>query len=169
MWSARQRCRCHRASRCHGPRASRAAGGHSFPSWTWTRWETASPDQRRRRPTRHLQGGRPGLRLQHLPGRAHPALRGARAAPQGAGLSRGRVAVPGRRGPARRPPQAARHRAPHREETRTVILEWEGGKLGVVVDAVTEVLQVAATEVTAPPNIVKGLAAEYITGIVVKD
>ncbi|PYO68983.1 MAG: chemotaxis protein CheW [Gemmatimonadetes bacterium] len=59
--------------------------------------------------------------------------------------------------------------APHREETRTVILEWEGGKLGVVVDAVTEVLQVAATEVTAPPNIVKGLAAEYITGIVVKD
>jgi len=59
--------------------------------------------------------------------------------------------------------------APHREETRTVILEWEGGKLGVVVDAVTEVLQVTATEVTAPPNIVKGLAAEYITGIVVKD
>src|SRR5881396_2461705 len=41
--------------------------------------------------------------------------------------------------------------------------------LEVVVDAVTEVLQVAATEVTAPPNIVKGLAAEYITGIVVKD
>src|SRR5437588_350021 len=39
----------------------------------------------------------------------------------------------------------------------------------LVVDAVTEVLQVAASEVTAPPNIVKGLAAEYITGIVVKD
>src|SRR5256885_9747038 len=32
--------------------------------------------------------------------------------------------------------------APHREETRSVILEWEGGKLGVVVDAVTEVRQV---------------------------
>src|SRR5437764_960912 len=94
------------------PWAAGAAGGHSFPSWTWTRWETASHDQRRRRPTRHLQGGRPGLRLQHLPGRAHPALRGARAAPQGAGLSRGRVAVPGRRGPARRPPQAARHSGP---------------------------------------------------------
>ena len=59
--------------------------------------------------------------------------------------------------------------APHREETRTVIQEWEGAKLGVVVDAVTEVLQVAASEVTAPPNIVKGLAAEYIAGIVVKD
>ncbi len=59
--------------------------------------------------------------------------------------------------------------APLREETRTVILEWDGGKIGVVVDAVTEVLQVTATEVTPPPNIVKGLAAEYITGLVVKD
>lgn len=59
--------------------------------------------------------------------------------------------------------------APLREDTRTVILEWDSGKIGVVVDAVTEVLQVAATEVTAPPNIVKGLAAEYIIGIVVKN
>src|SRR5206468_4901661 len=37
--------------------------------------------------------------------------------------------------------------APLREETRTVILEWEGGKLGVIVDAVTEVLQVTAPEI----------------------
>ena len=59
--------------------------------------------------------------------------------------------------------------APLREETRTVLLEWEGGKLGVIVDAVTEVLQVAAPEITSPPAIVKGLAAEYITGLVVKD
>jgi purine-binding chemotaxis protein CheW len=59
--------------------------------------------------------------------------------------------------------------APHREETRSVILEWEGGKLGVVVDAVTEVLQLAAEAITPPPGIVKGLAAEYITGLVVKD
>jgi purine-binding chemotaxis protein CheW len=59
--------------------------------------------------------------------------------------------------------------APLREETRTVILEWGGGKIGAVVDAVTEVLQVAATDVTAPPHIVKGLTAEYITGLVVKD
>lgn len=59
--------------------------------------------------------------------------------------------------------------APHREETRNVILEWEGGKLGVVVDAVTEVLQVAAERITSPPGIVKGLAAEYITGLVVTD
>lgn len=59
--------------------------------------------------------------------------------------------------------------APLRDDTRTIILEWDGGKIGVVVDAVTEVLQVAASQVTPPPNIVKGLAAEYIAGLVVKD
>ncbi len=59
--------------------------------------------------------------------------------------------------------------APLRDDTRTVILEFEGGKLGIVVDAVTEVLQVPATAVTAPPGIVKGLAAEYITGLVVQN
>lgn len=59
--------------------------------------------------------------------------------------------------------------APLREETRTVILEWEGAKLGTVVDQVSEVLQVAAPEITSPPKIVKGLAAEYIAGLVVKD
>jgi purine-binding chemotaxis protein CheW len=59
--------------------------------------------------------------------------------------------------------------APLRDDTRTIILEWDGGKIGVIVDAVTEVLQVAATEVTAPHSIVRGLAAEYITGLVVKD
>lgn len=57
--------------------------------------------------------------------------------------------------------------APLRDDTRTVILEFEAGKIGLIVDAVTEVLQVAATTVTPPPGIVKGLAAEYITGLVV--
>jgi len=50
-----------------------------------------------------------------------------------------------------------------------VILEWDGAKLGIVVDQVTEVLQVSAAQVTAPPNIVKGLAAEYINGLVVRE
>jgi purine-binding chemotaxis protein CheW len=59
--------------------------------------------------------------------------------------------------------------APRREDTRTVILEFEGGKIGVVVDTVTEVLQVAAQAVTPPPGIVKGLAAEYIAGLVVQN
>jgi len=34
---------------------------------------------------------------------------------------------------------------------------------------VTEVLQVAAQSVTSPPGIVKGLAAEYIAGLVVQN
>ena len=59
--------------------------------------------------------------------------------------------------------------APLREETRIVILESEGAKIGVIVDAVTEVLQVAASEITPPGKVVKGLAAEYISGLVVKD
>jgi purine-binding chemotaxis protein CheW len=59
--------------------------------------------------------------------------------------------------------------APLREDTRTIILEFEGGKIGIVVDAVTEVLQVAAQSVTPPPGIVRGLAAEYISGLVVQN
>lgn len=59
--------------------------------------------------------------------------------------------------------------APREESTRTIVLEWEGTKLGAVVDAVTEVLQVPAAGVTPPPPIVRGLAAEYITGIIVRD
>lgn len=59
--------------------------------------------------------------------------------------------------------------APLRDDTRIVILEWDRARIGAVVDAVTEVLQVPAAQVTAPPAIVRGLAAEYITGLVVKE
>ena len=59
--------------------------------------------------------------------------------------------------------------APREETTRTIVLEWDGAKLGAVVDAVTEVMQVPAASVSAPPPIVRGLAAEYITGIVVRE
>jgi purine-binding chemotaxis protein CheW len=58
--------------------------------------------------------------------------------------------------------------APLRDDTRTMILEWNGSKVGVVVDQVLEVLQLPATDVGAPPPIVRGLAAEYITGLVVR-
>src|SRR5262249_9095858 len=53
-----------------------------------------------------------------------------------------------------------------REETRTMVLEADGVVVGVVVDAVLEVLRVAAGAVTAPPAVVRGLAAEYIQGII---
>lgn len=56
--------------------------------------------------------------------------------------------------------------APLRDETRIVVLEWEGARVGAVVDGVTEVMQIGAAEVMPPPAIVQGLAAEYITGLV---
>ena len=56
--------------------------------------------------------------------------------------------------------------APLREETRTMVLEADGVVVGVVVDAVLEVLRVGAAVVTAPPAVVKGLAADYIQGII---
>ena len=56
--------------------------------------------------------------------------------------------------------------APLKDDTRIIVLDWDGGRIGVTVDAVTEVMQVGAGEVMAPPAIVKGLAADYITGLV---
>ena len=70
--------------------------------------------------------------------------------------------------------------APVKNETRTVILDWElgagsgndgesvagSGRIGVIVDQVTEVLELAANEITPPPKIVRGLAAEYIGGLI---
>jgi purine-binding chemotaxis protein CheW len=56
--------------------------------------------------------------------------------------------------------------APLKDDTRIIVLDWEGGKIGFVVDTVTEVMQIGAESVSAPPPIVKGLAADYITGLV---
>ena len=51
-------------------------------------------------------------------------------------------------------------------ETRVVVVELEHGRVGVVVDAVREVLRVPAERVAPPPPLVRGLAAQYIAGIV---
>ncbi len=59
--------------------------------------------------------------------------------------------------------------APVRDETRTVIIESERGRIGVVVDAVVEVLKVDAARITRPPELVRGLAASYIHGIIPLD
>lgn len=56
--------------------------------------------------------------------------------------------------------------APLKDDTRIIVLDWDDGKIGFVVDTVTEVMQIGAGDVSAPPAIVKGLAAEYITGLV---
>jgi len=52
-----------------------------------------------------------------------------------------------------------------REETRVMVLELEDQKVGIVVDAVVEVLRVDTRTILPPPPMVKGLAAKYITGI----
>lgn len=56
--------------------------------------------------------------------------------------------------------------AEHRDETRIMIFETEVGKIGAVVDAVVEVRKVDGTRITPPSDVVRGLAAEYISGIV---
>lgn len=56
--------------------------------------------------------------------------------------------------------------APIEDETRIMILELESERIGIVVDAVLEVLKVNAERVAAPPKIVQGLAAKYISGVV---
>ncbi len=53
-----------------------------------------------------------------------------------------------------------------RTETRTLILNVSGEWIGVVVDAVTEVASFDRATVAAPPKLFKGLAGEYLQGIV---
>jgi purine-binding chemotaxis protein CheW len=59
--------------------------------------------------------------------------------------------------------------APVNDETRVVLVEHGGERLGLVVDAVTEVLRVPETAVSAPPAYIRGLAAEFVRGIVRPD
>lgn len=53
-----------------------------------------------------------------------------------------------------------------KEETRMVVLEVEGLNVAVVVDAVREVLRISADAVTMPSAVVRGLAADYIQGMI---
>ena len=51
------------------------------------------------------------------------------------------------------------------EETRLMILEIEAQRVGFLVDQVVEVLRVDSGAIAAPPAVVRGLAAEFISGI----
>jgi len=55
------------------------------------------------------------------------------------------------------------------DETRMMVLDVEGNRVGIVVDQVLDVLRVDGGAITAPPPIVKGLAAEYISGLLSRD
>jgi purine-binding chemotaxis protein CheW len=56
--------------------------------------------------------------------------------------------------------------APVGEETRMVVILIENQRVVVVVDAVSEVVKVDSTAITAPGPLVSGLAAIYIAGII---
>lgn len=50
-------------------------------------------------------------------------------------------------------------------ETRILVVDHEGERLGLVVDAVVEVLRVPETALAAPPAYVRGAAAECLQGV----
>ena len=52
------------------------------------------------------------------------------------------------------------------EETRLMVLNLDGQRVGMLVDQVREVMRVDSTTIAAPPPIVRGLAATYIAGII---
>lgn len=54
------------------------------------------------------------------------------------------------------------------EQTRLMVLALEDQKVAIIVDEVREVLRVDSTTIVAPPAIVRGLAAEYIAGLVTR-
>ncbi|MDP9347925.1 MAG: chemotaxis protein CheW [Gemmatimonadota bacterium] len=56
--------------------------------------------------------------------------------------------------------------APIDSDTRIVLVEFGGERLGLVVDAVTEVLRVPETAVSPPPQYIRGLAAEFVRGVI---
>jgi purine-binding chemotaxis protein CheW len=51
-------------------------------------------------------------------------------------------------------------------ETRILVLNTSGGWVGAIVDTVHEVASVPADSVSAPPPLFRGLAAEFIQGMV---
>ena len=54
-----------------------------------------------------------------------------------------------------------------RDETRLIVLSLDAERIGVLVDAVREVLRVDAGVISAPPPLVRGLAAAFVSGIIV--
>ncbi|HEX5388091.1 MAG TPA: chemotaxis protein CheW [Gemmatimonadales bacterium] len=55
-----------------------------------------------------------------------------------------------------------------RDETRTMVLRLDGQRIAIVVDEVREVMRVDSTTIAAPPPIVRGLAAAYVSGILTR-
>lgn len=56
--------------------------------------------------------------------------------------------------------------APAGGETRILVLNVSGEWIGIVVDGVTEVAAFDRTQLSAPPKLFRGLAREYVKGII---
>jgi purine-binding chemotaxis protein CheW len=55
---------------------------------------------------------------------------------------------------------------PNDEQTRIIVVNVEKRIIGMVVDAVTEVLRISGDQVEAPPSSIAGIDHEYIRGLV---
>jgi purine-binding chemotaxis protein CheW len=55
------------------------------------------------------------------------------------------------------------------DESRIMVLQADGKTIGIVVDAVSEVLRVKRDQIAPPPPTVAGLGREYLTGLVKLD
>lgn len=58
--------------------------------------------------------------------------------------------------------------APIRDETRLMIVDLGEHRVGVLVDEVREVLRVDSRTISAPGPVVSGLAAAYISGLIIR-
>ena len=52
------------------------------------------------------------------------------------------------------------------DETRIMVVNVAGKTIGIIVDAVSEVLRISQEQISPPPPTVAGLGQEYLTGLV---
>ena len=52
------------------------------------------------------------------------------------------------------------------DETRIMVVNVSGKTIGIIVDAVSEVLRIGQDQISPPPATVAGLGREYLTGLV---
>lgn len=55
------------------------------------------------------------------------------------------------------------------DETRIMVVNVQGKTIGIIVDAVSEVLRISGDQIAPPPPTVAGLGQEYLTGLVKLD
>lgn len=55
------------------------------------------------------------------------------------------------------------------DDTRIIVVHVAGRLVGMIVDAVSEVLRISRDQISPPPPTVAGLGREYLTGLVKRD